>query len=49
MEVGDVLAEITEETQFAGFRFFRLVELGGGKRRLPKKNPPFRGSRIEVL
>jgi len=28
VEVGDVFMEITEKTQFPGFRFFRRVEFG---------------------
>src|ERR1019366_5317041 len=32
VEVGDVFVEITEKTQFPGFRFFRRVEFGAWQR-----------------
>jgi hypothetical protein len=37
VEVGDVFVEITEKTQFPGFRFSRRVEFGAWQRR--KKAP----------
>jgi hypothetical protein len=42
--------EITEKTQFPGFRFLRWVEFGGWQRqrRLPKKKLRFGGSRLGV-
>ena len=37
VEVGDVFVEITEKTQFPGFRFSRRVEFGAWQRQ--KKAP----------